>query len=188
MLALPEVDDIRPPCCPKCGAVAVSHANGKRRVVLQGNGRRSRSVVLPATPDHPEPRQVTVWARRFECQACGAAPTVLPEGVVPGHLYSLMSMIASWVLAASRPVGDSLPEREVGKRARVGGGDRRWRSPARWARSLDRLLPMVDVPADSWRLRVHTLLVALASRAGSLAPEVLLPAAVRIHSHCGGGM
>ena len=133
--------------------------------------------------------KVRVWAQRFECQACGAAPTVLPEGVVPGHLYSLMSMIAAWVLSAPKPVGEGRPEKEVGRRARFGSlGRRRWRNPARWARGLDHLFPMIDSPNGDWRLRVQTLLVTLARRAGSFTPEALYPVAVMSHGRCGAAM
>ncbi len=146
-------------------------------------------MVLPATPDHPTPRVVRVWAQRFECQSCGAAPSVLPAGVLPGHLYSLMSMIAAWMLAAPELGGDAMSERDVGLRQRVNTtGGRRWRSPARWAQGLDGLFPMVVAPSLDWRTRVQIVLVAMVRRAGSLVPEAVFRAAIASHVPSGEAM
>ena len=143
------------------------------------------------TPDHPMPRVVQVWAQRFECQACGAAPSVLPAGVLSGHVYSIMSMITAWLLAAPKPMGDAMPEYEVGLRQRAWPsttGCRRWRSPARWARNLDRLFPQLVAQSLDWRARVHAVLVAMARRADSLAPEALIRVATASHLLSGEAM
>ncbi|MFT5458831.1 MAG: hypothetical protein ACI9K2_005339 [Myxococcota bacterium] len=180
-----EVDDVRPPYCPCCRTPAVRYEGARRKVVLQSNGRRTRPVVVPPRPGSSAPRTVRVWVRRFECQACGAAPSVLPAGVVPGHLYSLMAMLEAWLLAAPRPVGEARREGEVARRARsTEAHGRRWRSPSRWARHIAGWFPMLELPSSDlgWRSRVGRLLLALAPRAGSLDLEALAPVAIACHS------
>ncbi len=132
--ALPDVDDVRPHHCSRCG----SPAKEGGRVVLHGHGHRGREVVIhPAVGDSAE-LVVECWSRRYRCTRCGAVPTVLPPGVLPRFLYSALAIVTAFWLVEAAPVGQGLTEAEA---YAVQGMYRcpRWTKPwpYRW-RSLDR--------------------------------------------------
>ena len=181
--ALPEVDDVRPHCCPRCGGLAKEGG----RVFLQGHGCRQRQVVVhPAVEGHG-PLVVECWSRRYRCTRCKAVATVLPRGVLPRFLYSVMAMVHAFVLVAKKPLGEGLSHEDAyhiqGMRSLLG-----WKKPwpYRW-RSLDR-----------WRKRIgewwagigdaSELLVELLRRAGSGGLREMLAVAVASHVRWGAAM
>ncbi|MFT4627884.1 MAG: hypothetical protein ACI8PZ_006576, partial [Myxococcota bacterium] len=124
----PDVDAARPARCPSCGKP--SRCDG--RLQLEGNGVRWREVIVPA--QRGGFAVVKSWVRRYRCLNCGAAPSVQPPGVLPGHLYTLAAMLAVWLRLAAFPVGAGQTEREVcAHRGADRPGEVRWRSPRRWA-------------------------------------------------------
>lgn len=163
----PPIDDVRPSCCPRCGAIAISDD----RVVLHGHGLRDRSVVLPGKS---AARFLRVWVRRFRCTACGRTCSVLPPGVIPGHLYSLFAVLTAWSLAAPRPLGAGLDDEAVYARQGVDRltaerhhyGRARWRSLPRWAARLERWWPARVVVGRTWRQRTQALLRRLVVEGG----------------------
>lgn len=158
----PPIDEVRPRCCPGCGAVAIRGG----RVVLHGHGLRDREVVLPGLESA---RLLRVWVRRFRCTACTATCSVLPPGVLPGHLYSLFAILKAWWLGARRPVGEGLGDGPVYARQGVDRltperhqrGRPRWRSLVRWAARIDAWWPGRAVTGVTWRHRVEGLLAGL---------------------------
>lgn len=98
----PEINAVRPGACPHCRALSRAH-NG--RVVLEGHGARRRDVVV-VNDGELRFERITCWSRRFLCNACGRCCAVLPEGVLPGSIYSLAAVIVAW-FAASATTGDA---------------------------------------------------------------------------------
>lgn len=80
----PEADEVRPNQCPSCRA-ASRPVGGKRG--LWGHGTRERQVRGPLSPDE-EPTLITIRVRRYQCQQCETATTVVPRGVLTGRYYS----------------------------------------------------------------------------------------------------
>ena len=183
----PPVDDVRPCCCPHCGALA----RREGRVVLESNGPRDRPVVVPRL----EAGQVvllreTCWARRFLCNACGKSTLVLPKGVVPGCLFSLPALVWAWMLlhpllGASQAHGEDCAA-EATDRAEQPPAKRRWRLPYRWSKRIAGFWPSADGPACGWLDRVGRVLVELGQRAMSWDPVRLLRVAAMTHTPCGG--
>lgn len=106
---MPSTSETRPPRCLGCGA-AGRPLGGK--LVVHGDGTRERQVRGPATATgHPE--IITVHARRFECQRCGACMLVVPKEILPRRLYTASAIalaLAVWALLGAS---------EASSRARV---------------------------------------------------------------------
>lgn len=182
MGVMPDIHAVRPPTCPRCAAL--SHGRDGR-VVLEGHGRRRRDVVIPVYDGGLTFKRISCWSRRFLCNACGRGSTILPEGVIPGCLYSLAAIAVAW-FAASTAMGTS-----ESRRAPVcapEGADRgeaaaqRWRTPYRWAKRVGTLLPSCLFVADGWRRDVEQVLLWLLPRAGELDALAVGRAATQAHS------
>lgn len=185
----PEPIDVARPCrCDRCGNV------GGQRLLFHGNGLRMRQAVLPGLHWGKPARIVDVVVRRFECTACGAAPTVLPRGLLPRHLYSLFAIVHGFWLAAPAPLGCGLDDEEVYAHQGVDRltadrhrtGVRRWRSLARWASCAGQWWPTVAIAGTTWRGRASSLLAAFAT-AGE-APAAVVRSAVDRHAGRGATM
>ncbi len=181
--ALPDVDDVRPRRCRRCG----SPAKEGGRIVVQGHGHPGRQVVvLPAVGDQAD-LVAECWSRRYRCTRCHAVPTVLPPGVLPRFLYSALAIVAAFWCTEAGPVGQGLTDAEA---YAVQGMYPRpcWTKPwpYRW-RSLDR-----------WRARIPAwwpgvqdasgLLVELLRRAGCRDFQRVLAVSVRSHARWGAAM
>ncbi len=182
--AIPDVDDVRPPACPRCKAPA----RDGTRIQLQGHGRRDRAVVIRPTIDGQRPEIGDCWARRYRCVCCEATLTVLPVGVFPRCLYSALAIVAAFLATAPAPLGDGLEHRAAYARHAMfpnsgwtRPGPLRWRSLDRWARRA----------ADWWPDRPHASLHALIAgwyqEAGGVFREVLARA-VASHPRWGAAM
>ena len=157
------IDLVRPARCDRCGNV------GGARLAFHGNGVRRRQAVLPGRHWGKPARIVIVAVRRFECTGCGAAPTVLPRGLLPGHLYSLFAIVHALWLAVAPPLGRGLGDSKVCAHQGVDrlpsddrhrSGRRRWRSLARWTASAAQWWPTVAIAGTTWRSRAASLIVA----------------------------
>jgi hypothetical protein len=163
----PPIDEVRPRCCPSCGAIAIHGA----RVVLHGHGLRDRELVLPG---EGRARLLRVWVRRFRCTACDSTCSVLPPGALPGQLYSLVAILTAWWLGARRPLGEGLDDGAVYARQGVDrltperhqNGRLRWRSLVRWASRIEAWWPGHVVAGSTWRRRVEGLLTGLIATGG----------------------
>lgn len=139
----PEINAVRPGACPHCRALSRA---GDGSVVLEGHGARRRDVIVVVNDGELRFERITCWSRRFLCNACGRCCAVLPEGVLPGNLYSLAAVIVAWFAASSWMGSASSRASAV---CAPQGADRslpdammsRWRTPYRWARRLEALLP-----------------------------------------------
>jgi hypothetical protein len=140
---------------------------------------------------------VDVAVRRFECTVCGAAPTVLPRGVLPRHLYSLFAIVHGFWLAVAGPVGAGLDDEEVYARQGVDRrptddaerhrtGVRRWRSLARWVARAAQWWPTVAIAGTTWRDRAASLLAAFVP--SGEAPAAVVRSAVDRHAGRGAVM
>lgn len=116
-----------------------------------------------------------------------AVAAVLPEGVLPGNLYSLAAVIVAWFAASSAMGCASSRASALGA---PHGADRslpdamapRWRTPYRWARRLEALLPTHLPGLGGWREEVERLLCWLLPRAGAMNPEAVGRAGVYAYS------
>jgi hypothetical protein len=149
-----------------------------------------RQAVLPGAHWGERARIVVVVVRRFECTVCGAAPTVLPRGLLPRHLYSLFAIVHGFWLAVAPPLGRGLDDEEVYARQGVDRpnteeernrtGLRRWRSLARWVACAGQWWPTLAVAGMTWRERAASLLAAFAT-VGE-APAAVVRSAVDRHA------
>lgn len=180
----PEINAVRPGACPHCRALSRAHDG---RVVLEGHGARRRDVVVVVNDGALRFERIACWSRRFLCNACGRCCAVLPDGVLPGSSYSLAAVIVAW-FAASATMGDA--SSRASAVCAPEGADRslpeatasRWRTPYRWARRLDALLPTLPPGPGGWREGVERLLCWLLPRGGALSAEAMGRAGVYAHS------
>lgn len=164
LLCLPPLDEIRPLCCPFCGAAGRPLG---LPLGLHGHGTRERSLFGPTAVGQP-PSLIEIIARRYRCVACGAVLTVVPSSVLPRRRYSASAIalgLALWGLLL-------MPAAEVRRRvnpakllgASAAGG---WITLRRWARGVKErhLFPTTPLPCRS------TLRLAAASAAAALAGQ-----------------
>lgn len=176
------IDIVRPCRCDRCGNVDGT------KLAFHGNGVRLRQAVIPGRHWSKRARIVVVAVRRFECTVCGAAPTVLPRGLLPRHLYSLFAIVHAFWLAVPAPLGQGLRDGEVCAHQGVDrlpderhrSGQRRWRSLARWAACAGQWWPTVAIAGTTWRRRA-ALLIAAFVPAGE-APAAVIRSAVDRHA------
>ena len=159
----PKVAAVRPPTCVACGC-ASSPVGERLRV--HGQGVVARQVRGPLSADG-RPALVTLAARKYECQMCGAVMTVVPRGLLRGRQYSGQAIaLALWLFIVAGLSG-------VAVRARISpwavtgrSGRRGWAQLYRWrtdVRKLFRTLrPVPEGPPHESVRRVLLTLVALA--------------------------
>jgi hypothetical protein len=147
----PTVAEVRPGCCPACGAASCPVGLA---IQLHGHGTRERHVCGPTAPGAP-PALVTVTARRYRCVPCGAVIIVVPREVVGRRVYSASAIgfaLALWglVLATAAEV-----RRRVCPATILGGAAIGWATLRRWARDVARrrLFPKAPEPPSSGPLR-----------------------------------
>jgi hypothetical protein len=104
------------------------------------------------------------WVRRYRCQRCFKACSVLPTGVLLGFAYSVASMIAVWTGRARAPIGGGQTHAEVYARQGVDRlrprhGRIFWKAPRRWAERH-----LIDSPGATWQQRVQAFLIGHALR------------------------
>lgn len=136
------------------------------KMVVQGNGLRSRVVQGPCSMDDaPSTRELLV--RRYECQICMAVMTVVPAGVMRRCLFlglAIAAALGRWIEGATAPE----VRRQVSPQRRLGDtAARGWASLRRWARTAPRLwrsLPSLPV-APSLRQTAERVVAFLASHA-----------------------
>lgn len=125
----PSVDQVRPAKCPRC-----DHAGREpgRTLGLHGHGRRTRQLRGPVTVDSPA-KEIKIWLRRYQCQACGFTMSVGPAGVLTRRLFTAMAIGLALALWSGGDSGAAVrrevsPWQVVGPTAQV-----RWNSMHRWA-------------------------------------------------------
>jgi len=180
---VPDVDVARPARCRRCGGLAKQGG----RIFLHGHGVRTRGVVLPGLGDDL-PRTGTCWTRRYRCIRCEALVTVLPPGVLPHMLYSLLAIVRAFILVVEEPIGQGV-DHETAYRCQGRWPTMRWTKPwpYRW-RALGRWAARIQ---QWWPGRVatdlSTLLVGGITEAGDDLCA-LLGWAVASHVRCGAAM
>jgi hypothetical protein len=180
---IPDVGDVRPCRCRSCRQV--EGVGG--RLLFHGHGQRWRLV---AVAGDGEGLLVRAWQRRFLCTRCGATVLVVPIGLLPGFVYTLGAILASWFAAAPAPIGDGLRDEEV----YAGHGvDRlapdmhratpRWASLERWSRLASSWWPSRPMPVGRWRDQVAALLIGF--MAGKGGRDGAIARAVAAHAAAG---
>jgi hypothetical protein len=114
---------------------------------------------------------------------------VLPDGVVRCYLFSLFSVVVSWLETVGPPVGSGLAEREVWARQgldrpgleRHRGGRPRWRSLSRWAGVISAWWPGSAVSGRSWRERASSLVAGFVAEGFGGGREAVLARALLGH-------
>lgn len=185
------IDRVRPRGCGGCRSVAGAGPD----LLFHGHGVRMVMMVLPGK--HWQGRAQIVWVavRRFRCKRCGAVVAVYPPGVLPRHLYSLLSIVAAWWHGVGPPLGEGLDDEAVYARQGVDRwpagpeghrtGRRRWRSLARWAAKISAWWPGRAVAGSTWRAQVASLLAGFAAEAGEAGLAGVLARAVASHAGAG---
>ena len=166
---LPTPEEVRPACCPGCGAASRPLGG---HLVLHGHGVRSRQLRGPTTADGtPLTRLVVV--RRYRCQRCGATPTVVPAGVVARYLFSGPAVALALALFGVTGLALAEVRRRVSPWATVGAtAAAGWGTLRRWAAAVraGRLFGVRAVP-EGWTARQVAARAAttLAARAPAAA-------------------
>lgn len=164
---LPAVSAVRPASCPVCGRASRPVGGGLR---LHGHGTRTRDRWgMQALGAGAEVGGLRV--RRYRCVDCYAVITVVPRGLLRGHLY-----LAGAIALALTLWSEGMAAGDV--RARISpwairGHAQGWRSLRRWT---DRPpWPIPCLPLDR-RARAARIVGWLAAHALSSAAELDLPA------------
>jgi hypothetical protein len=159
----PGVAEARPATCVGCGAASCPVGE---RLRVHGQGRVARQLRGPLTVGGVA-ELVTILARKYECQDCGAVMTVVPCGVLPGRLYTGQAIaLALWLFALEALSGVAVRSRVSPWRVTGRSGRRGWAQLYRWVRDAGRLFRTVrpiaeNVPHDVVQ-RVLWSLVAMA--------------------------
>lgn len=159
----PKVAEVRPSTCVACGCASCPVGEPLR---VHGQGLVARQVRGPLSADG-RPELVTLSARKYECQMCGAVMTVVPRGVLRGRQYSGPAIaLALWLFVLTGLSGVAVRARispwlVTGRSGRRGWAQLyRWRVHVRW---LFRMLrPVPEGPPNESVRRVLLTLVALA--------------------------
>lgn len=172
---LPSVDEVRPGCCPVCGAPSrpVGGALG-----LHGHGRRERHLWGPDEVGGT-PTLLEILLRRYLCLSCGAVVVVGPRGLVRQRLYAASAIALALALFGASGLAPAgvrrrvSPHQIVGPTAAAG-----WASLRRWCRAVRArlLFPAVRALPEEAGLRevaarATTTLAACAPSSGRLAIE-----------------
>jgi hypothetical protein len=127
----PSSEQVRPPCCSRCGAA--SRPAGKP-VVVVSHGLRERQIRGPAQPG-VRPTTQTVRVRRYRCLRCGGLTTVLPRGLTARRHYSASAIGLALCLHGLRglSVGET---RHLICTWPVGFETERWTTLPKWAAAI----------------------------------------------------
>ena len=133
---------------------------------MQGQGFVARQVRGPLSVGGPA-ELVTILARRYECQDCGAVMTVVPSGVLPGRLYSGPAIALSlWRFVLEGLSGVAVRSQVSPWRIAGRSGGRGWAQLYRWVRAAGRLFCTVrPTPEDKAHAVVKRVLVSLVAMA-----------------------
>lgn len=156
----PTVDEVRPGRCPSCGAS--SQAAGST-LGLHGHGLRERQQWGPAELGGAAV-MVSILARRYQCQPCGAVIVVVPRGILRRRLYAAGAIAMAQVLWGVAGLAPAEVRRRVSPFAIVGAtAAAGWASLRRWSREVcsGRLFPVVRALPAGATLR------QIAARAGT---------------------
>ena len=129
--ALPSVDAVRPPRCPRCEA---SSRPVGRRLNLVGHGRRSL-VLFGAVELENEPGFIDLVCRRYRCLVCTAVCLVVPRGVVAGRRYLMPAIGVALALWSLRLLPPDEVRRRLSPFLLTGASATGWASLRRWARA-----------------------------------------------------
>lgn len=175
---IPEVDDVRPKRCDRCGHPARKGS----RVVLHGHGCRTRQIVVQPVAQKRRARLLECWERRYRCTKCKRVMVALPKGVIPRYLYSVAAIVMAFLLVAERPIGQGLTDGEAYRRQGMyaqlcsyAESPYRWRSLGRWARCAQKWWP-------SWCGSLPSLLIGFRQHTSSGDIEDVIGIAVASHS------
>lgn len=164
LAGVPSTEDVRPCRCPRCGVASRPFGGALN---LHGHGLVERQVRGPLEVAGTS-EVVTVSARRYQCQRCGAVPIVVPASVLPRRHYSASSIALALYLWLVGGLSDrDVRERVCSWPVRGRSGGRGWAQLYRWTREAATLfaLPRPVCTAGTVRevaISVVTMLLALA--------------------------
>jgi hypothetical protein len=143
---------------------------------VHGQGLVARQLRGPLTAQG-EPALETFWARKYECQRCGAVMTVVPSEALPGRLYSAPAIALSlWLFVVEALTGASVRDRVSPWRTRLGSRRRGWAQLYRWVRDVRTLFrlsrPLAEADPRTVVRRTLVSLLAMAKVGLVGSPEV----------------
>jgi len=105
------------------------------RINLHGHGVRARYLAGPPILG-AEPTTIDIVLRRYKCQRCEVVLTVGPRGIVPGYVYSAMTIGLALLLWGMCQEPEAKVQRALGVH-RICGASRpeRWQALRRWAKA-----------------------------------------------------
>jgi hypothetical protein len=176
----PSVSEARPPRCTCCGT-ASRPTGGK--LVIHGQGLRSRQVRGPPKPGHRS-TIIVVEVRRYECQECSAVMTVVPSGVLAKMLYGATAIGLSLALYGIGGVSAREVREAISAWPLIGASATGWKALRRWIARASTLWTCIrESPASfTTRQRAERAASTLAAHAPELAQiEAAFEGAERAH-------
>ena len=122
---LPSVDELRPRCCPGCGAAAFE---SQRRYQIVGHGTFLRQVLGLFSAV----REAVIPVRRYRCRGCRGTISVLPDELYPHRWYAGVAILVGLFLHLMH----STAAAEVRERLSADGETPGWKTLRRWRRDL----------------------------------------------------
>lgn len=176
------MSEARPARCTCCG-VASRPAGGA--LAIHGNGLRARQVRGPRVVG-VDASQVVIYARRYECQECGAVMTVVPCEIIPRMLFAAPAIALALALYGLEGQSARAVRAAVSPLRKVGTPEGGWKTLGRWIAQAPSLWACIrPAPAGAaTRMRAERAATTLAAHAGGVHQSVLHAAfAGAVHAH-----
>lgn len=126
---IPTVHQVRPSCCPHCGAAGCPLG---APLGMVGHGLRERQVRGPITP-MGKPTLISIKARRYRCRHCGKVTTVLPRGVIARRHYGAFAIALAFLMYGMEGQSLCKVRQAVAPAKTFEDG---WPSVRRWAKAV----------------------------------------------------
>jgi hypothetical protein len=132
LVAMPDVDVLRPSTCPVCGRAGCPPGAS---LGIVGHGLRERQFLGPPGPGQM-PKMVLLLVRRFLCK-CGAVLTVVPCETIPGRLYTSSAVGRALALFGVQKLSIAEVRRQTSPRTIIGPtAITGWATLRRWIRAI----------------------------------------------------
>lgn len=131
LMAVPDVDSVRPGSCPCCGRAG--SPTGKQLGIV-GHGLRERQQRGPLVAGGV-PEVVTVRVRRYAC-GCGAILMVVPRETLRGRLYTASAVAWALALFGVEHASPAQVRRRTSPWSVVGAATVGWATLRRWVRAI----------------------------------------------------
>ena len=182
LLAVPDVDSVRPGMCPCCGRAGSPTG---RPLGIIGHGLRERQQRGPLLAGGV-PVVVTVRVRRYAC-GCGAILMVVPREILRGRLYMASAVALALALFGVEHLAQAKVRQRTSPLAVIGAAaTTRWATLRRWVHAVraGRLLSKVRPGPAAFTERQVAERAAMT--AAAMAPPSFATVEISLRAFAGG--